>query len=84
MKSGCTRAREVDLAAFALDRAGAEWAVFRAHYAGCAECAGEVMRYARLAAVLEREATPASGHPLERELLAFADSRAALVDGSAP
>lgn len=75
----CRRARELDLAAFALDRAATEWAEFRAHYAGCPECAPEVARFARLAVLLEREAAPAPAHPAERELLAYADSRAELA-----
>jgi hypothetical protein len=78
----CTQARELDLAAFALERAGAEWAEFRAHYARCADCSGEVARFAQLAATLEREAAPPSGHPGERELLGFAGSRGSLRDAA--
>ena len=68
----CTRARESDLAAFALERAAAEWAEFRAHYPLCADCSREVARFASLAAALEREA-PAL-HPAEAELLGFIEA----------
>ena len=75
----CSRAGEIDVAAFALERAAPDWAEFRAHYPLCRDCAREVARFAQLAALLEREAPSAGLHPAEAELLAFAEAPRALA-----
>jgi hypothetical protein len=77
-RAACARAQGLDLAAFALERAGAEWAEFRAHYPSCDTCSREVARFARLAALLEPEAPGGNAHPDADALLVFSVSRAEL------
>jgi len=72
----CRRAHEIDLAAFAADPGGPEWEAFRAHYAGCPDCARAVAPWARLRGALadlaEGGGAAESGHPGDAELLALA------------
>jgi hypothetical protein len=78
----CSRARELDLAAFSLDRSAPEWAPFRAHYPRCDDCTREVARFAVLAEALARERGAQSEHPAEAELLAFVGSPLGLSDAA--
>ena len=79
----CTRSRETDLAAFIVEPSAAEWAEFRAHYPGCADCSAEVARWSKLEGVLR--ATGTAWHPSDEMLLAFGRAPAKLqpAQGSA-
>lgn len=72
----CRRAFEADLPAVLQGDGDAE---FRAHYPGCADCAGEVLVWRELEAML-RTGGPAAGmHPEPEEILAFVDAPATLA-----
>ena len=75
----CTRAQEIDVAAFAVDPRAAEWAEFRAHFPRCEECSREVARFDTLAAVLRDGETGASAHPSAAQLVALATSPSSLA-----
>ena len=74
----CGRAREVDLAAYLIDRRAAEWTDFRTHYPRCPDCSRALADWlgfkARLEAVGEM---PGASHPSEAQLLAFHQDPAA-------
>ena len=63
----CRRAFDLDLADFVAGSARPEWADFRAHYAGCPECAAEVHAWTELHLLLQAP----GGHPAEELLLRF-------------
>ena len=68
----CERAREIDLAAYLVDRGAAEFADFRAHYPRCRDCSRAMADWLGLVATLE-EAGGMSGasHPSAAQLLAI-------------
>ena len=69
----CRRAFDIDLTAFVADASGPEWADFRAHYPGCAECAAEVRIWTELHETLRAGAATPSSHPAEALLVEYAE-----------
>ncbi len=76
---GCARAREIDLAAFAVDSCAPAWDEFRAHYPRCAACTAAVAGVRRLQGALESLERARSAHPRDEALLAFASAPASLA-----
>jgi hypothetical protein len=74
----CTRAREVDLAAWVVDSEAAEWAEFREHYPGCPECSQEVAGWMRLENSLRAGGDPGASHPPVDELVGLVKSPGSL------
>jgi len=64
----CTRAEEIDLSEFLLEREEPRWEEFRNHYPGCEDCAREVASLSRFEGIL-RSASVAEPHPSEEALL---------------
>lgn len=75
----CTKAREIDLAEFAVDPRAPAWTEFRAHYPGCPECSRAVASFSALASALRAECTGSSAHPSEEQLVALASFRTRLA-----
>ena len=75
----CEQSREIDFAAFLLEREDPRYAEFRAHYPGCPDCAEQVAQFTRLEHELGHSAPSAAGaHPAEETLLAYAEAPATL------
>jgi hypothetical protein len=68
----CTKVHEIDVAAFVVDPRAPEWAEFRDHLPRCADCALELARFATLTLALAGEATGASAHLSEAQIVALA------------
>jgi len=67
----CNRTEQLDLAAFAVDRASEEWAEFRLHYPACGDCSQAVAEWAGLTTLLGETPRAGSAHPAPATLLAF-------------
>lgn len=76
----CRRAFEIDLVDFVAEPARAEFAEFRAHYPGCAECSTEVRAWTEVVVLLRESAPPGNGaHPEPALLLRYEQHDAALT-----
>src|SRR5262249_8373857 len=75
MDKSCDRASAIDLAAFLVDPHDPDFpdfAAFRQHYVGCATCAAEVTKWARLGRLLQEGSEhSAVAHPSEERLVQF-------------
>ncbi len=69
----CTKAQEIDVAAFVVDPRAPEWAEFRDHFPGCAECSRAIAHFAALKAALAGEDVSASAHLSEAQIAALAE-----------
>jgi hypothetical protein len=75
----CRRALEIDLADFLAEPVLAEFAEFRVHYPGCAECSAEVRAWTEVVALLRESAPSGNGaHPEPALLLRYEERDAAL------
>ncbi len=68
----CTRARDIDLAEFAVDPHAAAWTEFRDHYPICPDCSRAVGDFAALKAALGSPDGAGAAHASEAELIALA------------
>jgi anti-sigma factor RsiW len=73
----CSRAHELDLAAFRAEPGLPEFSDFARHYPTCPECARELAAWSRLEGALRR-AGDATAHPSEEHLLAYQEGAATL------
>jgi hypothetical protein len=69
----CSRARDLDLAAYLIDPADPEWSDFRGHYPTCADCSAALQTWTKLERALRARAPEgAQGpHPEPAQLEAF-------------
>jgi hypothetical protein len=67
----CTRARDVDLAAYLVEPDAPEWREFRTHFPGCADCSAQLEAWTALEVGLRERPAVSAVHPEPAQLVAF-------------
>lgn len=76
----CRKAFEIEVPDFLVEPAREEFAAFRAHYPGCAECASEVRAWTEVVELLRENAASGNGaHPEPAQLLRYEDDATGLA-----